>query len=291
MGGQDSVGQFQPPLLQLISQQCHLGDVQPQLLKPLHLGKYLPRSALHGDLPLIHDIYMVRVNNFFHIMCDQDHCDLIRAVQFPDGVYHFLAAAGIQHGGRFVQYDTLRMHGQHPGDGHPLFLTAGELVGGVGAVLIHAHRLQALFHPFPYLLCGNAQILRAKSHVLLHDLSDDLVVRVLEHHSRSLAYLPHPLLLPCVYTVHPHRALGGLQYGVQMFGQRGLSRAVVPYDSYEIPPVNPERYIVYRFHGAFHIAVLIPPQIFICQIFGLYNAHSYIPQLTILLNWAGFYNH
>ena len=53
----------------------------------------------------------------------------------------------------------------NPGNRNPLLLPTGQFVGGMLPVLVHPHRLQAFFHPFPYFLRGHAHILRSEPHV------------------------------------------------------------------------------------------------------------------------------
>ena len=52
---------------------------------------------------------------------------------------------------------------------------------------VHSDRLKALLHALPYFFGGYAHIFRAKSHILLHNLPDNLIIRVLEHHAGFLA--------------------------------------------------------------------------------------------------------
>ena len=160
----------------------------------------------------------------------------------------------------------------------------------MAAVLVHAHGPQTLFHSFPDLLRGNAQVLRTESHVLLHQLADNLVIRVLEHHPRPLADGPDLFLLAGVYAVHPYRTPGGLQDGVHMLREGRLARAIVSNDGDKFSPPDSQRNIVHRSVDSLHIAVLVPSQIFIYQIFRFYNTHGLLPRFPILLNLAFFYN-
>ena len=139
----------------------------------------------------------------------------------------FRAADGVQHGGGLVQDDAPGLHGDDPGDGDALLLSAGEEVGGVLPELVHAHRLQGVVHPAADLLRGHPQILRGEGHVLLHHVGYDLVVRVLEHHAHGAADVQQLLLVGGVHTVHIHLAPGGEQDGVEVLGQGGLAAAVV----------------------------------------------------------------
>ena len=87
-----------------------------------------------------------------------------------------------------------------------LFLSAGKLVRGIFAILIHSHRLQAFLHPFPYFLCGNPHVFRPEANILFHHLSDDLIIGILEHHSRRLADVPYIAFLRSDFSIHPNGA-------------------------------------------------------------------------------------
>ncbi len=47
--------------------------------------------------------------------------------------------AGVEHGRGLVQNEDGRIHGEHPGDGHALLLTARERIGLVGLEALQAH--------------------------------------------------------------------------------------------------------------------------------------------------------
>ena len=56
------------------------------------------------------------------------------------------SADGVQHGGGLVQHDAPGLHGDDPGDGHPLLLTAGEQMRGMLPIFVHADLPQGLTH-------------------------------------------------------------------------------------------------------------------------------------------------
>ena len=89
----------------------------------------------------------------------------------------------VEHGRRLVQHDYLRLHGDNTGDGDALLLPAGEEMGGVLAQLIHADLRERRVHAAAYLLRRHAEVFRREGHVVLNDVRNDLVVRVLEHHA------------------------------------------------------------------------------------------------------------
>ena len=155
------------------------------------------------------------------------------AVELTDGLHDLRPADGVQHGGGLVQHNAAGRHSDDTGNGHPLFLSAGEQVGGVLPVLVHAHGLEGVVHPPADLRRGHPQILRGEGHVLLHHVGNDLVVRVLEYHAHGAADVQQFILVGGVDAVHVDFAAGGQQDGVQVLGQGGLAGAVVPQHSHE----------------------------------------------------------
>ena len=154
-------------------------------------------------------------------------------LQTGDGVDDLPASLGIQHGGGLVQGQDLGLHGQDPGDGHPLLLAAGEQMRRVHAEIIHAHLLESGVHPLADLLRGDAQILRREGHVVLHHVGDDLVVRILENHAHGAADVQELVLIGGVHVPDPDLAGGGQEDGVHVLEQGGFSGAVVAQDGHK----------------------------------------------------------
>ena len=164
---------------------------------------------------------------------DEHHGDAQLPVELADGLHDLVPAMGVQHGGGFVHDHAAGLHGDDTRDGHPLFLSAGEEVRGVGGVVAHAHHGQGLVHPAANLRRGHAQVLRGKGHVLFHHVGHNLVVRVLENHAHRAAHGQQLVLLGGVQSVHPDFAPGGQEDGVQVLGQGGFARAVVAQNGHE----------------------------------------------------------
>ena len=53
---------------------------------------------------------------------------------------------------------------------------------------------------------GTPMFFRPEAHVLFHYRTDNLIVRVLEHHARALAHVPEAVFVAGIHAVHPERA-------------------------------------------------------------------------------------
>ena len=78
-----------------------------------------------------------------HLMGDDDHGGALFC-QGADDPQHFAGELRIQGGGGFVKTKNVRVHGQGAGDGHPLLLAAGELVGIMIRPVSQAHLCEQL---------------------------------------------------------------------------------------------------------------------------------------------------
>ena len=79
---------------------------------------------------------------------------------------------GIQIGKGLVQQQDLRHLHKRPGNGHPLLLTAGKLVGLPGQERVDLHQSGSLQHPLPHLFLGQSvralPVFQREADVLLH---------------------------------------------------------------------------------------------------------------------------
>src|SRR5699024_11018244 len=71
-----------------------------------------------------------------------------------------------------------------------------------------------------------------------HHGGDDLIVRILEHHTGFLADLPDIIALCRVHMIHPHGSLRGDQQSVHMLGQGRFPAAVVAQHSNKLPRLD-----------------------------------------------------
>ena len=149
------------------------------------------------------------------------------AVQPLDGIEHLAPPLRVEHGGRLVEHDTLRPHGEHARDGHTLLLSAGQELRGVGTVIVHADGFERVVDAPPDLRGGDAEVFRRKGDVFFYDIRDDLVIGVLEHHADMLPDGEKLFFVLRIHAVDRHAAARGQQDGVKMLGKRRLAAAVM----------------------------------------------------------------
>ena len=89
-----------------------------------------------------------------------------RLVQLTEQVHHLVAGGGIQGAGGFIRQQQDRAVDDGPGNGHPLLLTATQLVGTVVEALPEAHPHQGLLSPLALKGAGNTGIHHGQHHVL-----------------------------------------------------------------------------------------------------------------------------
>ena len=107
---------------------------QPEAVAPqkLRLGEQLLRGALGLYLPFREEVAVIaQQRHHIHVVGGQEDGDVETIPNFPENLHDAAHALGVQAGGGLVQDDDLRLHGQHTGDGHPLFLAVGEGMGGL----------------------------------------------------------------------------------------------------------------------------------------------------------------
>ena len=130
------------------------------------------------------------------------------------------------------------MHGNDTGYGYTLLLPTGQLIWREFAKFIHADCLQAFLHTLPDLFRRNTQVLGSKADILLHDLTNNLVVRVLEHHSGGLPDIPQILLLSCIHPIYPDCSLCWKQNSIHVLGQCRFPGAIMSQNGNELPLFN-----------------------------------------------------
>ena len=117
------------------------GEELPCPLLPGAVHQLPGGAPLHDD-PLVHKDGLVgHVPGEGHLVGDDDHGGLLLR-QLPDDLQHLPGELRVQGGGGLVEAENVRFQGQGPGDGHPLLLAAGELVGVVPLPVRQPHLCQ-----------------------------------------------------------------------------------------------------------------------------------------------------
>ena len=108
------------------------------------------RRALHGDGPVLH--HHGAGGEAGHVVhgVGNHHDGGALPVQPGDQLQHIFPALRVQPGGRLVQHQNFRPHGQYPGHGNPAHLASGQLEGRFfrNAGLRKAHPFQGFHDPF-----------------------------------------------------------------------------------------------------------------------------------------------
>ena len=177
-------------------------------------------------MALAHHQHTVCLRSFLHVVGDGHHGDAHVPVQVVDGLHHLLTAPGVQHGGGFVQNQAVRPHGNYACNGNALLLAAGKVVGCALAVLIDAGHLHGVVHAAAHLFRRHTEVFQCKGNVFLHHGGNDLVVRVLEHHTHGLADIIDLVIVCGVHALHVDLAALRQQDGVEVLCQSGLAAAV-----------------------------------------------------------------
>ena len=162
-------------------------------------------------------------------------------------IFQDLCPAGrIKSRGGLVENEHLRLHGDDTGDGHPAFLSAGQIEGRHLQLLLgQTDQLGRFPNPAVDLIGLQAHILGAEGDVLVHRLLKKLVLGVLEHQTHPEPGLAGKfLILVDVLTVQQNRAGGGLQQTVQVLHEGGFAGTGVADDAHELAPLHGEVHVV-----------------------------------------------
>ena len=161
-------------------------------------------------------------------MGDPYHRDALLAVEAADGIKHLAAAAGIEHGGGFIQNQRFGLHGQDARNGDALLLAARQGVGCAIDEGKHLHLAQRGLNARGHLGGGHADVFQAEGHIVAHDGGYQLVIGILKHHACAAADIPGVLIILGIHAAHGDMALGGNIQAVEQLCQRGFAAAVVP---------------------------------------------------------------
>jgi hypothetical protein len=98
------------------------------------------------DAAVAHDDIAFGVAGDVEFVRDHDEGDAL-VVEPAEGIHDLDAGAGVEVAGRFVGQDEGRLHDEGTGDGDPLLLAAGELVGEVIGAVAEPDQFEGAFHP------------------------------------------------------------------------------------------------------------------------------------------------
>ena len=160
-----------------------------------------------------------------HLVSHHQHGHALLGQRLHD-VQHLAHHFRVQSGGGLVEQQHLRVHGQRPGDGHPLLLTAGDLPGLGVDIGGHTHLFQIFQCLLPGLLLAALEDLHLSHHAVFEDRHIVEQVEGLEHHAHMGAVL-RGIDAPARHigaVVEDLTAAGGLQQ-VDTPQQRGLAGA------------------------------------------------------------------
>ena len=174
---------------------------------------------------------------------------LIQGLLQPDHVFR------VQRGRGFIQQDHIRLHGQDVRNGHPFFLSAGEILGRTVAVLPQPHTIQGLRRTVLHLAQRQAQVHGAEGHLALHGDSQDLVFRLLEHDAHPAPKLRQVLLVPGQQlSAAADGALRSFQNTVAQQEKRGFPGAVAAQHRYPLPLFDGDAQVLHR-HGSIGVDI------------------------------------
>ena len=98
----------------------------------------------------------------------EDHRHVLLAIEPHEQLDHVRLAGRVEAGGRLVEQQDVRLHGQHAGQAHPLLLPVAEVVDRPMAKIGGIDRGERLFDALGHLGFREAQVSRAERHVLFH---------------------------------------------------------------------------------------------------------------------------
>ena len=185
------------------------------------------------------------------------------AAQLRHGVNNLAPTLGVEHSGRLVEHYNLRLHGDNARYRNTLLLTAGQKMRCMKSEFVHIDRLERIVHSLAYLRRGHTEIFRCKGNIILNNIRNYLIVRVLEHHSYRTAYSQKIILVASVDAVYFNASLRGEQYGIEVLCEGRFSRAVMTEYRDEAAALNFKAHTLKAFKLITRIGVM--------QIFYFYN--------------------
>ena len=212
----------------------------------------------------MHDNDTLRLHGLVHMVGDKDDGDAEFAVELTDNVHDLAAALRVEHGGRLIEHNAARHHGDNARDGDALLLSAGQTVRRLRAVFVHTDGMERIVHALADLCGRHAHVLQRKCYILLDHSGDQLVVRVLEHHRNGLADLVGVVFVAGVHHVNVAHAAGRQTDGVEAACECRFARAVVAEHRDELAAPDGQVYALEHRHGELSVF----GRVGVLQVFG-----------------------
>ncbi len=168
-------------------------DVTFRYTDIIHLRKdFSGRPVKYDSTVFHHDQPGGHAGDIFHAVRDHDYGNSACSVQRLDFAKDICRTLRIQTRCRLIQDQDCGAHGQDACNGDPAFLSTGEFERGVilEGVVVQAHHAQSFFHSRLHLLLTQPCVAGAEGHILVHRFPEQLVLRILEHHTYFLTNSP-----------------------------------------------------------------------------------------------------
>ena len=162
-------------------------------------------TLFHNHAAIHKDDFVCHIPGKGHFVGDDNHGGL-PAGQIPDDPQHLSGQLRVQCRGGLVEAENIRLQGQRPGNGDPLLLAAGQLMGIVSGAVGQSHGgeelqtflLDALLLFFSVCFPG-PRLLGEKGHGQAHIFQGSILgeqVEGLKYQSKVQAFFSHlPFLL------------------------------------------------------------------------------------------------
>ena len=161
-------------------------------------GAGRPVAGVGNDVAVVQLDDAVRVGGHFRVVGDQDH-RVAPVGQAGQVGHHRLAALAVEGAGGLVGEDHAAAVHQCPGDGHPLLLTAGQLVGPMVEALAQTQIGEQGLGAGLAFIAAHARVDRRQRHVFPGAGGADQVI-ALEHEAEHFPAQPGQFLV--VHGVH-----------------------------------------------------------------------------------------
>ena len=156
--------------------------------------------------------------------------------QLLHNLQHLSHHFGVQGGGGLVKQHDVRLHAQGPGDGHPLLLSAGKLMGKGRRLVLQSHPLQHAQRLGLRLLFAHLFQIHRGQHQVLQHVHVVEQVEMLKHHADPLPELIDvQLRILQVAAVHDDLPAAALLQSVHAPQEGGFSAAGGADDDHHFP--------------------------------------------------------